>query len=295
MKPTVEKISHKPDFGWRIQYYYGGDSRFDWHYHFEYELVLYRHCVGKKFVGDYIGPIEHNTLSLFAPKLPHTGILDNCLENEHNETYIIWFSHAWVTQLIACLPELKNLQQVLNNASQGLDFPPSCAEKVYSLLAGQEKMSPALAVSHVIEVLVHLSECRDIKRLNSYAQHSGSAYSEASQNREEAGKALKLVEQISHYIDKHYREDIKLADLCKQVHVSKSTVARIFERHFLNSFSVHLAEYRLGKACEYLLNSDKSIASIADLVGFNNLSNFNRQFKAKKQISPKQFRQLFSQ
>jgi len=295
MKPTIEKVSHKPDFGWRIQYYYGGDSRFDWHYHFEYELVLYRHCIGKKFVGDYIGPIEHNSLSLFGPKLPHTGILDHCPENEHNETYIIWFSQAWVAQLIVCLPELKNLQQVLDRSAQGVDFSTTCAEKVFSLLVGQAQFSPALAVSRVIEVLVNLSECSNIKRLNSYAQHSGASKNSPFKGGEETGSTLRLVEKISHYIDTNYRENIQLADLCAQIHVSKSTISRLFERHFLSSFSVHLAEYRLGKACEYLLNSDKSIASIADLVGFNNLSNFNRQFKAKKQISPKQFRQLFTQ
>jgi len=83
--------------------------------------------------------------------------------------------------------------------------------------------------------------------------------------------------------------------LCAQVHTSKGTLLRVFKLHFSSSYSLHIAEYRLGEACECLVNSEKSIAAIADLVGFNNLSNFNRQFKAKKQMSPKQFRLLFSQ
>jgi AraC-like DNA-binding protein len=285
MKPSIEKISNKPDFGWRIQSYLHGGARFDWHYHFEYELVLHRHFEGQKFVGDYIGAINHNNLSLYGPKLPHTMVFDSTPENAKNETYIIWFSQGWINQLIQTLPELKNLQLMLDKSLPGIEFSEQLAEEVFLLLKDHLQYSPPVAVARVIEVLVKLNESCVTKRLNSYNQKS----------LEDSDKALKLVEKISLFIENNYRDNIKLADLCSQVHASKSTVSRLFERHFLSSFSVHLSEYRLGKACEYLVNSDKSIAIIADLVGFNNLSNFNRQFKAKKQMSPKQFRLLFAQ
>jgi len=291
MKPTIEKISNKPDFGWRIQQYPGScfaagcGTGFDWHYHVEYELVLHRHFTGKKFVGDYIGSFGHNDLSLYGPKLPHTDTFDSCDGDKKNETYIIWFSQAWISSLIQTLPELNKVQVMLDKSLPGIEFPEPLAEKVFQLLEGHQQLSPALTVARVIEVLVKLSESDGLKRLNSYTQVGV----------EQSDKSLVLVEKISHFIEKNYRSNIKLADLCAQIHVSKSTVSRAFERHFLSSFSLHLAEYRLGKACEYLVNTEISIAAIADLVGFNNLSNFNRQFKAKKQMSPKQFRQLFAQ
>jgi AraC-like DNA-binding protein len=285
LKPNIEKISNKPDFGWRIQYYNSSTSHFDWHYHFEYELVLHRNFSGKKFVGDYIGPIEHNNLALYGPKLPHTEILESSAENKHSETYIIWFSQAWITRLITTLPELNNLQCMLDSALQGIEFSSSLlSDRVFDLLNNHQNLSPALALTHVIKVLVYLSESEGSKRLNSYHQ----------QVLQEDDKALRLVEKISFFIERNYRNNIKLVDLCEKVHLSKSTISRVFERHFLSSFSLHLTEYRLGKACELLVNSDKSIAIIADLVGFNNISNFNRQFKNKKKMSPKQFRQLFA-
>ncbi|PKF62318.1 AraC family transcriptional regulator [Psychromonas sp. psych-6C06] len=286
MKPSIEKISHKPDFGWRIQYYHGCDSQFDWHYHFEYELALHRNFSGQKFVGDYIGPIEHNDLSLYGPKLPHTVTFENCPENADNETYIIWFSQSWVNSLINTFPEMQPLKAMLDGALQGIQFSSELSERVFSLLVNHQRLSPALAVANIIEILVLLSESPQSKRLNSYHQQG---------LQEQGDKELKLVEKISLYIEKNYRNDIKLVDLCNHIHVSKSTVSRLFERHFLSSFSQHLAEYRLGKACELLVNSDTSIAVIADMVGFNNISNFNRHFKVKKQMSPKQFRNLFSQ
>ena len=284
MKPSIEKISNKADFGWRIQHYHHCKSQFDWHYHVEYELVLQRNLTGKKFIGDYIGPFEHNNLSLYGPNLPHTATFESSAQNEGNETYIIWFSQAWISRLMTTLPELSNIQQMLDDSLQGIEFSPLISDKVHQLLVNYQQLSAALSLVHVIEILVLLSESEGRKRLNSYRQ----------QKLQEGDKELKLVEKVSLFIDDNYRNNIKLVDLCEHIHVSKSTLSRVFERHFLSSFSLHLAEYRLGKACELLVNSETSIAAIADLVGFNNISNFNRQFKAKKQMSPKQFRQLFS-
>lgn len=290
MKPNIEKISNKPDFAWRIESYHNCSIRFDWHYHVEYELVLHRNFNGKKFVGDYSGSFTHNDLALYGPHLPHTDIADSQEQahphiNNSNDTYIIWFSQAWISSLITLLPELTKVQQMLDKSLLGLQYSAALAERVYLLLKDHGEFSPAMSVSRILEILVLLSESEKSLRLNSY--HSAQV--------DVSTKSLLVVDKISQFIEKNYREDIKVADLCEHIHVSKSTVARVFERYFLCSFTQHLAEYRIGKACEYLINGQTSIATIADWVGFNNLSNFNRQFKAKKQMTPKAFRQLFAQ
>lgn len=59
------------------------------------------------------------------------------------------------------------------------------------------------------------------------------------------------------------------------------------------SFSEHLKQFRIGKACELLASSSLPIALVAEKTGFSNLSNFNRQFKAIKAMTPKMFRNQF--
>ncbi len=59
------------------------------------------------------------------------------------------------------------------------------------------------------------------------------------------------------------------------------------------SFSEHLKQFRIGKAGELLASSSLPIALVAEKTGFSNLSNFNRQFKATKAITPKAFRRQF--
>ena len=54
----------------------------------------------------------------------------------------------------------------------------------------------------------------------------------------------------------------------------------------------YLNRLRINEACELLMFSDLTVTDICYRVGFNNLSNFNRQFLAMKQVPPSRFRAL---
>ncbi|MGH9841866.1 MAG: helix-turn-helix domain-containing protein [Blastocatellia bacterium] len=56
---------------------------------------------------------------------------------------------------------------------------------------------------------------------------------------------------------------------------------------------LYVNELRVGLACKLLAESDAKITEIACEAGFNNLSNFNRQFLKFKQVSPKAYRQQY--
>jgi AraC-like DNA-binding protein len=59
------------------------------------------------------------------------------------------------------------------------------------------------------------------------------------------------------------------------------------------TISAYIAQLRIGNACALLLNTDKSIALVSEEVGYGNLANFNRQFKALKSQTPREFRSNF--
>ena len=50
---------------------------------------------------------------------------------------------------------------------------------------------------------------------------------------------------------------------------------------------------RIELACQHLTQDDLSITEICYEVGFNNVSNFNRQFLAVKGMPPSKFRNLY--
>ena len=59
------------------------------------------------------------------------------------------------------------------------------------------------------------------------------------------------------------------------------------------TLSDYVTQLRIGKACALLLNTGNPVSLIAEQVGYRNLANFNRQFKATKGLTPRQFRAAF--
>ncbi|MEF1173788.1 AraC family transcriptional regulator, partial [Vibrio sinaloensis] len=97
------------------------------------------------------------------------------------------------------------------------------------------------------------------------------------------------------YIEENYAKAIRISDLSKSLHMSESSAYRLFEKHYGVSFSDHIKQFRIGKACELLASTSLPIALVAENTGFQNLSNFNRQFKTVKEMTPTQFRNQFQQ
>ena len=77
---------------------------------------------------------------------------------------------------------------------------------------------------------------------------------------------------------------------CKVARFVFPDLCRFIKQHTSKSFIDFLTDIRLGAASRALVDSSLSIAEIGYDCGFNNLSNFNRIFKKKKGVTPKEFR-----
>ena len=68
---------------------------------------------------------------------------------------------------------------------------------------------------------------------------------------------------------------------------------RLFVRHVGENVTDYLGKLRIGRACMCLVETDRPISVVAADTGFPNLSNFNRRFRAVRQMSPKEFRRQY--
>jgi AraC-like DNA-binding protein len=78
--------------------------------------------------------------------------------------------------------------------------------------------------------------------------------------------------------------------LCAVGNLSERSLHRLFKRHLGENLTDYLGRLRIGRACMSLVETDRPISLIAADVGFSNLSNFNRRFRAARHMSPKEFR-----
>lgn len=101
------------------------------------------------------------------------------------------------------------------------------------------------------------------------------------------------IRDLIDYIHHHYRDNLSIDFLANYMGYSKTHFMTVFKQHTGTSCTDFIIQVRLKKASDLLLNSIKPILEIATEVGFNNLSNFNRQFKAYYFLTPSQYRKQF--
>ena len=77
--------------------------------------------------------------------------------------------------------------------------------------------------------------------------------------------------------------------------MSERSLHRLFVRHLGRNMTDYLSRLRIGRACMWLVETDRPISVIAADVGFSNLSNFNRRFRTVRQMSPTEFRRYYMQ
>lgn len=98
-----------------------------------------------------------------------------------------------------------------------------------------------------------------------------------------------LLRSVNEYIEVHYKEHICLNDICTHCNISTYYFAHIFKTATQSTFYNYLTAYRLNKALELLLHSDKKIIDIAQECGFSNTRSFNRSFKSFFSKTPSEY------
>jgi AraC-like DNA-binding protein len=91
------------------------------------------------------------------------------------------------------------------------------------------------------------------------------------------------------YILQNFQKPITVEDLLRITNMSNTSFYAAFKKTYRMSFKDYLLNLRVGYACKLLTDKSQNISGIAYDSGFGNISNFNRQFKKIKGITPSDF------
>ncbi len=92
------------------------------------------------------------------------------------------------------------------------------------------------------------------------------------------------------YINRNCSENISLKNIADSAKLSKSECCRCFNRMTGMTPFEYLIQVRVSTACNYITNTNRTIADIAGSVGFNSLSYFNKTFKSVMGMTPSEFK-----
>lgn len=251
------------------------------HCHAEYELNFTEHASGvRRVVGDSSEVIgEYDLVLITGKELEHVWEQHECTSKDIREI-TIQFSSDFLSNTLLNKNQFNSIRHMLERAQCGLCFPMQTIMKVYNRLdrlSGEEQ--GFYAVMDFLCILYELAQSEDARVLSSSSFAKIETFSDS-----------RRVQKVQKYIGEHYQEDIRLNTLAEMVGMTPVSFSRFFRLRTGKTLSDYIIDIRLGFATRLLVDSTRTIAEICYDCGFNNLSNFNRMFKRKKDCSPKEFR-----
>lgn len=97
---------------------------------------------------------------------------------------------------------------------------------------------------------------------------------------------------VIHYIQQHYKEEIKMDDISKSLLFHPDYITRCMQKTIGISPTQYLTNYRLSLAKQLLASTNEKIISIAKQVGIDDPAYFSRLFKKVEGITPLEYRRL---
>lgn len=254
------------------------------HQHKEYELNFIENGKGvRRIVGDSVEEIGDYELVLIGGEaLEHVWEQGNCRSTDIREITIQFPGDIFGNGLLS-RNQFASIKRMLARAGHGLSFPLASIMKIYSVLdtiaSEQERFIQFLKFLYI---LYELSVSDDSRVLAS------SSFAHSAKSTES-----RRVQKVKQYIDDNYSKPLKLAELADLVGMSPVAFSRFFRRRTDRTLSDYIVDIRLGHAARMLVDTTKNVSEICYECGFNNLSNFNRTFKAKRNYTPREFRAMF--
>ena len=176
-----------------------------------------------------------------------------------------------------------SIRELLTRAERGVAFGQAAISRALPLL---EELAYAeegfYQYIRLLELLYVLSKEEDCHVLSS-SQFANVALTSDSRR----------IRKETKYMDEHFREVLRLPNLASMVGMTPSSFSRFFLQHTHRTPTDYLIDKRIGYAARRLVDSSDSVAEVCYDCGFSTLSNFNRLFKAKKGVTPTQFRENY--
>jgi AraC-like DNA-binding protein len=254
---------------------------FPLHQHKEFELNFIENGTGlRRIVGDsveYTG--DYELILISGESLEHVWEQGHCNSKMIREITIQFGSDLLSRNLLE-KNQFTSIRRMLKQAEHGISFPVKAIMKIYSQLDTIASENQGFEqFLRLLKILNDLSQCEGARTLAS------SSFASAQRNTES-----RRVRKVKEYINQNYKKDIRLSELAEMVGMTPVSFSRFFKLRTSKTLSDYIIDIRLGFASRMLVDSTQTISEICYDCGFNNLSNFNRIFKKKKGMTPKEFR-----
>lgn len=283
MKPVFEKIPlSKTSFIFKDESFPFYNTF--WHSHPEFEIAFLLNGNGKILAGDGLSQIMINDVILFGPNLPHSWYSEDMSNTATSEVrqIIIQFPEDLLGNDWLSINEFIHFKELFQKAEYGIRFTGQARQRI---AAGIMKMLEFKELERMLSLMRLLDL---MARASNYELLSKASFSDKLNH-----KASSKINAIFMYIQQNFKDQITMESVAEFAHMNPSAFSRYFKRRTFKTFKEFLNEIRVSHACKLLMEEQFNITQVCYESGFNNISNFNRQFKKIKGLTPVEYQKHF--
>lgn len=262
---------------------YKSEFTYPLHQHHEYELNFIQNGKGvRRVVGDSVELIgDYDLVLITGENLEHVWEQGECTSKDIREI-TIQFSDKLFDSTLLSKRQFSKISKMFERAKHGLCFDMATIMNIYFLMdnLAKEKNSFRQFI-FCLELLYMLSNYEGKELASSSFAHA------------EKDKESRRILKVKDYIHDNYAKELTLTQLSSMIGMSPSSFSRFFKLRTGKTLSDYITSIRLGNAARSLVDTNMNVSEICYTCGFNNLSNFNRIFKAKRGMSPREFREIY--
>ncbi len=250
------------------------------HFHETYELYYLLEGQRYYFIDRQTYLVKAGDVVMIKPNQIHKTSMAG--ESYHNRILLQIDGERIDALLNAC--GMGGIEDIYGEDAGILSIPESERWKIMDLFQQIQKELQERPRQYMVRVRLKLAEL--LLSLTRYQRK----FCYQQENQTSQNWKHKKVGEVADYLSSHPETDESLEELAKRFFISKSYLSRIFRE--VTSFTVN--EYknvsRIKKSQQLLTHSDYSITEISELLGFENLTYFERVFKKYAGVTPLKYR-----
>lgn len=255
------------------------------HWHNEFEINIMRDGVAICRIGTEVYELHKGDIVIKIPVILHeTHIQDGGFA--YYDTMIFHadffgmgkYERSYIEVLGRLINQKDTIKNPIRPTDKGYDKISSLLDDAVSAAKLDSPVSDILLKSRLIGLLYELVEGGYIVK-NEY-----SAKRDAD---------MEVLQPVLKYIADNYTADIKISHLARLTARSDTAFMALFKKVMGVTAMEYITHLRINASCEMLRYTDQKIIDIAQNCGYYNLSNYNRIFRKKIGVTPKEFRSQF--
>lgn len=250
--------------------------------HRHVELTWIERGEGLRLVGDDASHFGAGDLVLLGPWVPHTWITQGRRRRPRPAATVIQFDPDGL--LASSWPELAGAAPLLQSARRGLAIGGRCAREVTGILQRMRDGDDWDRLAGLVAIVGWL--LRRPRDLEPIATQRGTPSHTATEH-----EGSRRIDRVIGWLQRHLAEELRVDDAARLAHVSPGAFSRWFKREVGKTFTQYVNDLRFGAACLALRQTERPVAAIAADCGFATMSHFNRQFRLRAGMTPREYRQ----